>query len=190
MVLDYTNVLVSLLVLQQRKVPQPKAALGAVAAGFVRGPIGLAIPLLVVRDQSETPATLTMVPDLINQEEEKAREMIRSSGLKPGTTTRAYSSEGVKAGLVAAQDPEAGEVRALDTDVDLTVSSGAVPVEDQRPPQNELLLRDVLVQMKESLAQNTSLLQEVKQKLTEIAPKTEAAPSQAAAAVKKDYAKP
>jgi hypothetical protein len=190
MVLDYTNVLVSLLVLQQRKVPQPKAALGAVAAGFVRGPIGLAIPLLVVRDQSETPATLTLVPDLVNQEEEKAKEMIRSSGLKPGTTTRAYSSEGVKAGLVAAQDPEAGEVRALDTEVDLTVSSGAVPVEDQRPPQNELLLHEVLVQVKESLAENTSLLQEVKQKLTEIAPRTEAAPSQAAAAAKKDYAKP
>ena len=63
------------------------------------------------------------VPSVTNRTLEEAYQIIGDAGFEVGTISRVYDSS-VEEGTVISQDPEAGEMRAANTKINLTVSLG------------------------------------------------------------------
>ena len=147
MSLDTTNLVFSLVILQQRKIERAKALAASVGAALIPGPIGLVVPAIVASRTPEPPPGGTLppptdtgvvkvkVPGVVGQLEENAVRLVRDADLTPVTSVTFSASE-KEVGQVVDQDPAEDEYAPTRSEVELTIAH-AQP-RRSRPTSEEL----------------------------------------------------
>lgn len=154
MAFNATNLLLSMAILKDSKLPQDKKLAASVGAAMAPGILGLALPMIIARNsagdgptppgtspgsgipEEQTPDTplQTMVPNVQDKTEAAAVDTIKRAGLSP-LVSRAYfkPSDEVQVppvGQVVSQDPKpSAEWIDVGSKVRLEVSLGAPPAE-------------------------------------------------------------
>lgn len=154
-----TNLVVALVVLKN-VADRKKALATAVASAYTPGLLGLALPLIVARSQSNVntttdSGTLVKVPDVIGKLELDATTLIAAHNLNPVPRSFFTREQGIVKGTIFDQDPKPGLglFVELGTDVILKVSLGAPP--DAPPDDTDLdrqIQKDVQVAKEEIVA--------------------------------------
>jgi hypothetical protein len=124
-------------ILRNQNVDPGTATRSSLAAGLLPGVVGLALPLIIARNNQQPRAAengggmskLTKVPDVTAAENfEAARELLSDAGLA-ARRELAFDPDHPK-GTVVAQDPEAGSYAPLQSEVKVVVSNGPRPLPD------------------------------------------------------------
>jgi PASTA domain-containing protein len=142
--LDTTNLVFSLVLLQQRRIDRQKALVASVGAALIPGPIGLVVPAIVVGGTRSRPGALpppdalpppadtgvvrVKVPDVVGEAEDAAVRRVRNADLTP-VTSATFSAPEEDLGQVVDQDPAGGEYARTGSTVDLTIARA--PIEDE-----------------------------------------------------------
>jgi hypothetical protein len=162
MSLDTTNVLFSLIFLQQRRIPRDRALAAAVGSGLIPGPVGLVLPAIVARGSRRVDVppppidagdVMVKVPDVVGKAEAAASDTVEKNGLRPVSST--FFTNEKDPGIVVQQEPEPGKLARTGSDVDLVVAR--VPVEpeaseDEKENQILEVVHEIATTSKETLA--------------------------------------
>jgi hypothetical protein len=165
---DPLNVMFSLALLKDKKVPREKALAASIGAGLLGGPMGLLLPVMVAGGSGSTGGTTTTtttgkpagffggtvkvaVPEVVGQSIDDAAKSVSDAGLR-STTSITYTDE-AEHGAVVQQDPESGRLVPEASVVDLTVA--APPTEDELSESEK---EDKILEVVESTAEKVDHL--------------------------------
>lgn len=154
MSLDTTNLLFSLVILQQRKIDRGKALAASVGAALIPGPTGLLVPAIVAAGTprptpggtlpppKETGFVKVRVPNVVGRSEETAVSVVSDADLTP-VTSIAISTEENEVGHVVDQDPAGGEYAPTGSEVDLTIARAPAEEEQTDSEKDDEILKVV-----------------------------------------------
>jgi hypothetical protein len=158
---DTTNLVFSLLLLRQRRVPRNRALAASVGASLIPGPIGLAFPLLVARGRAGGGGAgggtglggaisgviargdvFVKVPDVVGKKEGDAVQAVQKADLSPVSSTF-FSSDDAIVGTVVDQDPLKDKFALVGSKVNLVVAQKAEPTESDKEDAILAAVKDV-----------------------------------------------
>jgi hypothetical protein len=153
MSLDTTNLVFSLVILQQRKVDRAKALAASVGAALIPGPIGLVVPAIVAAGTPEprpkpglppppedTGVVKVKVPYVVGRPEEAAIQVVREADLTP-VTSATFSAAENEVGTVVDQDPAGDQYARSGSSVDLTIAHTPEEEEQSESEKEDEILR-------------------------------------------------
>jgi PASTA domain len=151
--LDTTNLVLSLVILKQRKVDSSKALAASVGAALISGPSGLLIPAIVAAGTSrpkpglppppdDTGVVKVRVPNVVGQPEAAAIRIVRDADLTP-VTSATFSAPENDVGTVVDQDPAGDQYARSGSSVDLTIAHAPEEEERSESEKEDEILRVV-----------------------------------------------
>jgi len=153
MSLDTTNLVFSLVLLQQRRIDRARTLAASVGAAMIPGPAGLVVPAIVAAGRrpgpggelppaGDTGVVKVKVPDVVGQPEAAAVRAVRDAELTP-VTSATFSADEDELGQVVDQDPGADEYAATGSVVDMTIARASDDEEQTDSEKEDEILKVV-----------------------------------------------
>jgi len=163
---DNTNLVVSLLFLQNRGIPPETAVPAAIGASLIPGMLGLILPLAIANGTGGSTTstsgseTLVRVPDVTGMSEDAAKRQLEDKKLVASTQSAFLDDAGTAKGDVFEQDPEADGFVSEGSTVTITVSLGPKPDDGNETEELDTIRKDV--------EENTKKIEENSKKLDQV----------------------